>query len=138
MHSSVGQQGVFAVKNVPAVFHLDQVSINVVLFQKSNSKHAVASVTTVPGLPGVNAMTVMAISSFAEAVFDDELELDSVKITTKFMMLNVTHNDAVTIAHGLLGQIVQPHVVAVFKNEPLMIATVWSFKSIEKSVPMSL
>ena len=48
----------------------------------------------------------------------------------KFKMLNVTHNDAVTIAYGLLGQIVLPHVVVVFKNEPLMIVTVLSFKLI--------
>ena len=38
VHSSVGHHGVFAVKNVPAVFHLDHVSINVVLFQKKKSK----------------------------------------------------------------------------------------------------
>ena len=120
------------------VSHLDLVSTNVVLSQKNNLNHAVVLGTTVSGLPGVNAMTVMAILSFAEAVFDDGIEMDSVEISIKFKMLNVTHNDAVTIAHGLLGQIVQPHVVAVFKNEPLMIATVWSFKSIEKSVPMSL
>ena len=68
-------------------------------------------------------MTAMAISSFAEAIFDDELEMDSVEISTKFKMLNVTHNDAVTIVHGLLGQIVQPHVVSIFKNKPSMIMT---------------
>ena len=48
-----------------------------VLFQKNNPKHAVAPVTTVSGLPGVNVMTVMVISSFAEAIFDNELEMDS-------------------------------------------------------------
>ena len=95
VHSSVGHHGVFAVKDVPAVFHLDHMSINVVLFQKNNPKYAVAQVTTVCGLPEVNAMTAMATSSSVETVFDDELELDSVKITMKFKMLNVTHNDAV-------------------------------------------
>ena len=56
----------------------------------------------------------------------------------KFKMLNETHNDAVTIAHGLLGQIVLPHVVVVLKNEPLMIVTVLSFKLIEKSASILL
>ena len=37
VHSSIGHHGVFAVKNVP-LFHLDHVSINVVLFQKKKSK----------------------------------------------------------------------------------------------------
>ena len=78
-NSLVDHHGVFAVNNVPVVSHLDHVSINVVLFQKNNPKHAVAPVTTVSGLPGVNAITVMAISSFAEAVFDDKLEMDSWK-----------------------------------------------------------
>lgn len=58
------------------------------------------------------------------------------KISIKFKMLNVTHNDAVTIAHGLHGQIVLTHVVVVFKNEPLMTVTVLSL--IEKSAPILL
>ena len=80
-------------------------------------------------------MTTMAISSFAETVFDDELELDSVKITMKFKMSTITHNDADTKVHGLFGQIVQPHVVSIFENKPSMIVT---FKLIEKSAPILL
>ena len=108
----------------PLVSHLDHVSINVVLFQKNNPKHAVVLDTTVSGLAGVSAMMVMAILSFVEVVFVEELEMDSVEISTKFKMLNVTHNDAVTTAPGLPGLVVQPHVAEVFKNEPLMIVTV--------------
>lgn len=77
VNSLVGHHGVFAVKNVPVVSHLDHVSINLVLFQKNNPKHAVTPVTTVSGLHGVNVMTVMVISSFAEAIFDNEIEMDS-------------------------------------------------------------
>ena len=138
VHSLAGHHGVFAVKNVPVVFHLDHVFTNVVWFLKNNPKHAVVPDTTVSGLPGVSAMMVMAILSFVEVVFVDELEMDSVEISTKFKMLNVTHNDAVTIAPGLPGLVVQPHVAAVFKNEPLMIVMVWLFKSIDKSVPTLL
>ena len=136
--SLTGHHGVFAVKNVPAVFHHDHVSINVALFQKNNQKHAVALVIMVCGVPGVNAMTLMAILSFVEVVFEDDLEADSVATWMKFKTLNVTLNDAVTTVPGLHGQVAQQPVVVVFKNEPSMIATVLLFKSIDKSAPMSL
>ena len=138
VHSSTGHHGVFAVKNVPAVSHLDHVSINVVSFQKNNRNHAVEQVIMVSGLPGVNVMTPMAILFFAEAVCVGVLEVDSVEISMKFKISNVTLNDAVTTVPGLLGLVAVPLVVPVFKNEPLMIATVWLFKSIDKSVPMLL
>ena len=47
VHSLTGHHGVFAVKNVPAVSHLDHVSINAVSFQKNNLEHAVAQVIKV-------------------------------------------------------------------------------------------
>ena len=58
------------------------------------------------------------------------------KISIKFKTVNVTHNDAVTIAHGLHDQIVLTHVVVVFKNDSLMTVTVLSL--IEKSAPILL
>ena len=123
---------------MPVVFHHDHVSINVALFQKNNQKHAVALVIMVCGVHGVNAMTLMVILSFAEVVFEDDLEADSVATWMKFKTLNVTLNDAVTTVPGLHGQVAQQPVVVVFKNEPSMIATVLLFKSIDKSAPMSL
>ena len=136
--SLAGHHGVFAVKNVPVVSHLDHVSINAVSSQKNNRNHAVEQVIMVSGLPGVNAMTPMVILFFVEAVCVGVLEVDSVEISMKFKISNVTLNDAVTTVLGLLGLVAVQHVVPVFKNEPLMIATVWSFKSIDKSVPMLL
>ena len=138
VHSSTGHHGVFAVKNVPVASHLDHVSINAALFQKNNRNHAVEQVIMVSGLPGVNAMTPMVILFFVEAVCVGVLEVDSVEISMKFKISNVTLNDAVTTVLGLLGLVAVSHVVLVFKNEPSMIATVWSFKSIDKSVPMLL
>ena len=120
------------------VSHPDHVSINAVSFQKNNPNHAVEQVIMVSGLPGVNAMTPMVILSFAVAVCVGVLEVDSVEISMKFKISNVTLNDAVTTVPGLLGLVAVPHVVPVFKNEPLTIATVWSFKSIGKYVPMLL
>ena len=136
INSLTGHFGQNAVQPVPEPDpdnKLISVAVNQSLKPKNaalahNPKYAVAQVTTVCGLPGGNAMTAMAISFFAEAVFDDEIELESVKVTMK--MLNETHNDAVTIAHEPLGQIVQRHVVSIFKNKPSMIVT---FKLIEKS-----
>lgn len=136
--SLTGHHGVSAVKNVPVVSPPDHVSTNAASFQKNNLNHAVELVIMVSGVPGVSAMTPMVILSSAVVVFDDDLELDSVAISMKFKTSNVTLNDAVTIAHGLHGQVVQPPVVAVFKKEPSMIAMVSLSKSIEKSVPMSL
>ena len=138
VHSLTGHHGVFAVKNVLVVSHPDHVSINVVSFLRNNPNHAVEQVIMVSGLPGANAMTPMVILSFAEAVCVGVLEVDSVEISMKFKISNVTLNDAVTTVPGLLGLVAVPHVVPVFKNEPLMIATVWSFKSIDKYVPMLL
>ena len=138
VHSLTGHHGVFAAKNVLVVSHPDHVSINVVSFLRNNPNHAVEQVIMVSGLPGANAMTPMVILSFAEAVCVGVLEVDSVEISMKFKISNVTLNDAVTTVPGLLGLVAVPHVVPVFKNEPLTIATVWSFKSIDKYVPMLL
>ena len=123
---------------MPVVSHLDHVSINADSSQKNNQNHAVEQVIMVSGLPGVNAMTPMVILSFVEAVCVGVLEVDSVEISMKFKISNVTLNDAVTTVLGLLGLVAVLPVVPVFKNEQLMIATVLSFKSIDKSVPMLL
>jgi len=136
--SLTGHHGVFAVKNVKVVSHLDHVSINAVSFQKSNPKHAAEQVIMDSGVHGVSAMTPMVILFFAEAVFEDDQELDSAEISMKFKMSNVTLKDAVTTVHGLLGQVVRQLVEAVFKNEPLMIVMASSSKSTDKYVPMLL
>lgn len=134
---SCGHHGQCVVNSVKA----DSVPVLAVTLAMHQPKKRLNNVvkhhTTVNGRPGHNVRMHLAKWFFVMVVYVADLALVSVVLLMKFRMLNVIHNAAATIRHGVSGDFALLHVVPDFNSDKSMIVMVNQFNSIVKSVPTS-
>ena len=119
---------------------MDSVPVLVVTLAMPQPKKRLNNVvkhhTTVNGRPGHNVRMHLAKWSFVMVAYVADPVQASVVLLMRYRMLNVIHNGAATIHHGVSGDFAPPHVVPDFNSDKSMIVMVNQFNSIVKSVPI--